>query len=188
MDGGKKIVFHPGACSKISRATALSTAITALKRAINMLDEMKYNDIILCPETMGKTNQLGNLEEVMELCKLDERIIPTIDFGHINALGAGSLKDKEDYRQVLCTIKDSIGEYRMKNIHSHFSKIEYTASGEKKHLTLEDKEYGPEFEPLAELMIEYDMMPTIICESRGTMAEDALKLKTIYERFLNNNC
>ena len=42
--------------------------------------------IALCPETMGKINQLGSLEEVMTLCRVDERILPTIDFGHLNVL------------------------------------------------------------------------------------------------------
>lgn len=185
--GAKKVVFHPGSCGKIGRSLALDTAISSLKSTIRALDDMKY-DVLICPETMGKRNQLGNLDEVMELCKIDERLIPTIDFGHLNALSCGGLKDKEDYIKVLDTIKNCLGEYRLKNIHCHFSRIEYTDAGEKRHLTFADTEYGPEFEPLGELLVHYDMSPVIICESRGTMAEDALKIKSIYESFLRNNC
>jgi len=181
--GAKKVVFHPGSCGKIDRRLALNTAINSLKTILQMLKELKYDDILICPETMGKRNQLGNLDEVIELCKCDEKLIPTIDFGHLNALSGGGLKSKEDYNKILDTIKNSLGEYRLKNIHCHFSKIEYTSAGEKKHLTLSDEEYGPEFPPLAELIVDYDMQPVIICESRGTMAEDALKLKSIYESF-----
>jgi deoxyribonuclease-4 len=68
-----------------------------------------------------------------------------------------------------------------KNFHSHFSRIEFTKGGEKKHWTYCDSEYGPNFEPLAKMLIKKDLEPTIICESRGTMAEDALSLKQIYE-------
>lgn len=186
--GAKKVVFHPGSCSKLDRRVAMNTAVNALKKTINILDDMGFADITVCPETMGKRNQLGTLNEVMELCRIDERLIPTIDFGHINALGAGSLKNKDEYRKVLDTIKDALGEYRFKNIHCHFSRIEYTDAGEKKHWTLSDTEYGPDFEPLGELLVKYDLSPVIICESRGTMAEDALKLKTIYESFLKYNC
>ncbi|KKC29755.1 endonuclease IV [Caldanaerobacter subterraneus subsp. pacificus DSM 12653] len=44
-----------------------------------------------------------------------------------------------------------------------------------------DKEYGPEFEPLAQLFYERNMEPIVICESRERMAEDALELKRIYQ-------
>jgi deoxyribonuclease-4 len=132
---------------------------------------------------MGKRNQLGTLEEVMNLCLVDESMLPTIDFGHINALGRGCLKGRKEYKEVLDTIKNSIGEYRLKNMHCHFSRIEFTDAGEKKHHRLCDTMHGPEFEPLGELLAEYDLSPVIICESRGTMAEDALELKRIYNSF-----
>ena len=62
----------------------------------------------------------------------------------------------------------------------HFSKIQFTSAGEKKHLTFADTEYGPEFEPLAEAIILEGVYPRIICESDGTMAEDALYMKKSY--------
>ncbi|MDI6618159.1 MAG: TIM barrel protein [Clostridiales bacterium] len=183
--GAKVVVVHPGSCAKIDRSLAMDTAKKTLRRALDALKEMQLDDVLVCPETMGKKNQLGSMDEIMELCSIDERIIPTIDFGHVNALGQGCLKNKDDYRRVLDTIKDRLGEYRLKNIHCHFSRIEYTKAGEKKHWTLADTQFGPEFDPLAELLIEYDMCSVIICESMKTMAEDALKLKTIYESMLH---
>ena len=185
--GAKLVVFHPGSCAKIDRSVAFKTVLHSLKKTIDILDEMRYTDVIISPETMGKQNQLGTLDEIMELCKIDERLIPTVDFGHINALGVGSLKCSDDYRKILDSIKNSLGEFRLKNMHCHFSRIEFTKAGEKKHWTLADKQYGPDFEPLAELLVEYDINATIICESRGTMAEDALELKSIYESFLKSN-
>ncbi|HBM80145.1 MAG TPA: endonuclease IV [Clostridiaceae bacterium] len=183
--GAKVVVVHPGSCAKIDRSLAMDTAKKTLRRALDALKDMQLDDVLVCPETMGKKNQLGSMDEIMELCSIDERIIPTIDFGHVNALGQGCLKNKDDYRRVLDTIKDRLGEYRLKNIHCHFSRIEYTKAGEKKHWTLADTQFGPEFDPLAELLIEYDMCSVIICESMKTMAEDALKLKTIYESMLH---
>ena len=69
---------------------------------------------------MGKFNQLGTLEEVMELCKLDDRLLPCIDFGHLNARTLGSIRGAEDYEHILLTMKNEIGEQRMKCFHSHF--------------------------------------------------------------------
>ena len=49
---------------------------------------------------------------------------------------------------------DGLGEEKTKNTHIHFSKIMYGAKGEIKHLTFADDVYGPEFEPLAEIIIK----------------------------------
>lgn len=179
--GAGRVVFHPGSCGKISRAVALNTTMTSLKELISILHDMHLEDITICPETMGKRNQLGTLDEVIEMCRLNEALIPTIDFGHINALGKGCLKASDDYRAIFESIRNGLGEYRLKNLHCHFSRIEYTDAGEKKHHRLCDVEYGPDFEPLAEVLAEYDIDPIIICESRGTMADDALQLKRIFE-------
>ena len=186
--GAKRVVVHPGSCGTISRNTAMITAIETFKRAIDIIHDMKYDDIILCPETLGKRNQLGTLDEIIEFCTCNDSIIPTLDFGHINALGLGCLKTEDDYRYILEKVKNCLGAYRLKNIHCHFSRIEFTNAGEKRHWTLDDIEYGPEFEPLAKLLVEYDMNPIIICESSGTMAEDSLRLKIIYESFLKPDC
>ena len=88
---------------------------------------------------------MGTLQEVMELCKIDESLIPCIDFGHLNARDLGILKSKEDFEGVLDQIENDLGKDRLKIFHSHFSKIEYTTGGEKRHLTFEDTVYGPDF-------------------------------------------
>lgn len=72
--GANRIVVHSGSCGKISREQALETAKDTFKRALNALDESGLSDIHICPETMGKINQLGTVEEVMEICKVDERL------------------------------------------------------------------------------------------------------------------
>lgn len=178
--GGNRIVVHTGSCGKISREYALELAMDTMKIAINALDNEGLSDIHICPETMGKVNQLGTLDEVLSLCSLDERLIPCIDFGHLNARDLGIFKTKADFEKVFLKIADKLGTDRLKNFHSHFSKIEYTTGGEKKHLTFEDTHYGPDFEPVMELTYKYNASPTFICESAGTQAEDAKCMKDYY--------
>ncbi len=178
--GGNRIVVHTGSCGKISREYALELAMDTMKIAINALDNEGLSDIHICPETMGKVNQLGTLDEVISLCSLDERLIPCIDFGHLNARDLGIFKTKADFEKVFLKIADKLGTDRLKNFHSHFSKIEYTTGGEKKHLTFEDTHYGPDFEPVMELTYKYNASPTFICESAGTQAEDAKCMKDYY--------
>lgn len=178
--GGNRIVVHTGSCGKISREKALLLASDTMKLALSALDSAELGDIHICPETMGKINQLGTLDEVIELCKLDERLIPCIDFGHLNARDLGAIKTAADYETILTKLRNGLGSDRLKCFHSHFSKIEYTTGGEKRHLTFEDTVYGPEFEPLAELVYKYGLNPVFICESAGTQTEDARKMKDYY--------
>ncbi len=179
--GAFRIVVHSGSCSKMTREEALALAKDTLKRARRALIEQNLSDIHICPETMGKINQLGDLNEVMELCKVDDSFIPCIDFGHLNARTFGKIKGKDDYEYILNTIGNELGSDRLKVFHSHFSKIEYTENGgEKRHLTFEDTTFGPEFEPLAELIAKKDLSPTFICESAGTQAEDSAYMKKVY--------
>ncbi|HIU72199.1 MAG TPA: TIM barrel protein [Candidatus Galloscillospira excrementipullorum] len=176
--GGSRVILHSGSCGKMSREQALSLACETLARARAALDEAGYAHIVLCPETMGKINQLGTLEEVLTLCELDERMLPCIDFGHLNARTLGAVRTQEDYAAILDAVEQRLGKERARSFHSHFSKIEYTAGGEKRHLTFAtDTGFGPDFEPLARLVVQRGLSPTIICESAGTQDLDALAMQ-----------
>ena len=179
--GAKRIVVHAGSCSKMPREQAVDLAIQTLQKSIHEADNMGYGDITICPETLGKVNQLGTVDEIIKMCRIDERLIPTIDFGHIHVRDMGALNNIDDFERVLDKIENGLGSYRLKNLHIHFSRIEFTKGGEKRHWRMCDTQYGPDFEPLAILMHKKDMSPVIICESAGTMAEDALLMKNIYE-------
>ena len=178
--GGDRIVVHTGSCGKITREHALELALDTMQKALDTLDNEGLSHIHICPETMGKVNQLGTLNEVLKLCQLDERLIPCIDFGHLNARDLGILKTTEDFENIFTSIKNALGTDRLKAFHSHFSKIEYTTGGEKRHLTFEDRVFGPNFEPVMELTYKYGCDPTFICESAGTQAEDAKTMKDYY--------
>ena len=186
--GARRLIVHSGSCGKMTREEALALACDTVKRCLAAMDEQGYGDITFCPETMGKINQLGNLDEVMSLCELDERLIPCIDFGHLNARTLGQVNSKESFAQILDTIENRLGFDRLKVFHSHFSKIQYTDNGgEKMHLTFEDTIYGPDFEPLAELVAKKNLSPVFICESAGTQAEDARTMMQMYRNYLDKD-
>ena len=179
--GADRMVFHPASCGKQTRDDALNLLKTRLTNFIKELEEEgSLEGIYLCPETMGKTMQIGTYREIIDLCKINEHLIPTFDFGHINALTQGSLKSPEDYLEIIKYCKENLGEFRTKNCHVHFSKIEYGAKGEIRHLTFEDNVYGPEFKDFLEIIKSEKLEPRIICESNGTMAEDAITMKNMY--------
>lgn len=182
--GGRRVIFHAGSCGKQSREAALEKALDTMRRAVQAVDEAGYGDCTLCPETMGKVNQLGTLDEVLALCGVDERITPCIDFGHLYARSLGTQFAEgtaaADYAALLDTLQAGLGDERAKQFHAHFSRIAYTKGGEKCHLTFADTEYGPPHAPLLALLKERGLTPTIICESAGTQAEDAAELAKTY--------
>lgn len=180
--GADVIVIHTGSASKISREEAVALAKDTIYKA---LEDNPTGSVKLGLETMGKLNQLGTLEEVLDICKMDARLVPVVDFGHMNARNLGGLFTcADDYRRVFDRIACTLGDEVARDLHCHFSKIEYTKAGEKKHLTFADDTFGPDFEPLMEAIAAEGLCPRIICESDGTMAEDALAMKTYYEALL----
>ena len=183
--GAKRIVVHSGSCGDITRREALELAKDTLSRAIKAADDAGFGDIHICPETMGKVKQLGTVDEVAELCRIDDRLIPTIDFGHVNSQTLGGLKATEDFERIFDVIHNKLGEWRLKNFHAHYSRIEYTNSGEKKHHRFDETEFEPEFSPIGEIVARRNLAPIIICESRGSQTRDAAEIQEIYRRAKN---
>ncbi len=178
--GGKRVVFHPAAQGKASREDAVALTEERLKILRDKIYTLGLEDMLFCPETMGKLAQIGTVEEITRFCKIDPIYFPCVDFGHINAREQGSLKTTADYLARLQYMIDELGYERMDKFHIHFSKIMYSAKGEVKHLTFEDEVYGPEFEPLAEALKKLNLHPYIVSESAGTQAEDAEYMKKVY--------
>jgi deoxyribonuclease-4 len=178
--GAERVVVHSGSCAKLPRGQALALAADTLRRTLSAMDAEGLTGVFLCPETMGKLNQLGTVEEVLELCGMDERLLPCVDFGHVNCRTGGGLRTAADFLALLGSMENRLGGWRARHFHAHFSKIEYTAQGEKRHLTFEDERFGPEFRPLAEALCATGCRPVIICESAGTQERDALRMKTLY--------
>ncbi len=181
--GAGTIVVHTGSAAKITRDEAMRLCADTLIRTLNSVNTY---GIKIGLETMGKVNQLGTLDEVIELCRIDSALVPVVDFGHMNARERGGVfKTSDDYLRVFDKIDRVLGFDVAKNLHCHFSKIEWTGSGEKKHLTFADTSYGPDFEPLIEAIVKNSLTPTIISESAGTQSDDAFTMKKYYEVLKN---
>ncbi len=180
--GAKRIVFHPAAQGKLNRQDAVDLTIKRLEILRDKIYENGYENLIFCPETMGKLAQIGTIEEIVRFCKIDDVYVPCVDFGHVNARENGSLLTVEDYKSRLQYMIDELGMQKMQKLHIHFSKIEYSQKGEVRHLTFSDDHYGPQFEPLAIALKSLSLQPYVICESAGTQAEDAVYMKECYNK------
>jgi len=196
--GADTVVVHTGSAGQISRADAMKYAAETISNVLETVE----TDVHIGLETMGKLNQLGTLEEVLTLCAISPRLYPVVDFGHLNCRGreasgifgtswqggatvtGGVFVTQDDYRAVFDKIANRLGDTYAQNLHCHFSKIEYTKAGEKKHVRFDDDGFEPAYEPLMEVLLKDRLSPRIISESAGTMAEDARTMKEYYERRL----
>ncbi len=178
--GGERVVVHPAACGKVSREQAVAATKSNLVCLSDEVNKLPF-EFKVCLETMGKLNQIGTVEEVTDFCLLSDKFYPCFDFGHINSYTRGGIKTKDDYRRIIDYTIDKLGFDKASQMHVHFSKIQYGDKGEIRHLTFADDKYGPEYAPLAEIFDEYKMSPYIVCESSGTMSDDALTMKNLHK-------
>lgn len=179
--GAGRVVIHTGALQKRTREDALATARESFKMLRRRCDDEGYEDILLCPETMGKINQLGDLEEVLALSVVTHGLLPCVDFGHLYARSLGALEGQEATARMLDRMAEVLGEEKARCFHSHFSMIEFTPKGgEARHLTFDQTDFGPDYRPLCRELARRGWSPTIICESAGSQDIDALTMKGEY--------
>lgn len=183
--GADRVIFHPASQGKDSRDVAVARTIERLKTLAGMIQAQGLDDILYCPETMGKIVQIGDIEEVVNFCTIDDIFIPTIDFGHINAREQGSLKTVDDFVVRMQHMINVLGYERSKNFHVHFSKIQYSSKGEVKHLNFDDEIFGPDYKPFIDACIKLKLEPHVICESSGNQADDSVTMKNYYLSKLN---
>ncbi|MDK2372731.1 MAG: TIM barrel protein [Candidatus Korarchaeota archaeon] len=177
--GARHITFHPGYYGKFGRDEALKIAINSLER-LNSVIKGRGLQVELGPETTGKPSQLGSLDDVLAMAESVDGVVPTVDFAHIHVRDGGVIKGRKDYERILDEIEGRLGT--LDGLIVHFTEVEPTKSGygERMHHEL-GSGYGPEFEPLAQLMVEKDVRWLVISES-PLLERDALKMKLVYER------
>lgn len=176
--GAHTVVFHPGFYGKRPPEEALKLCVEAMGKAVERIKALGVTGVRLGPETTGKKTQLGGLNEILTLCESVELTEPVIDWAHIHARNAGLIKTKEDYANILDKIEDRLGMEAVKNLHIHYTPVEFTNKGERKHHTMSELGYGPSFRPFAELIAKLSLKPVVISES-PVLDVDAQKMRDI---------
>ena len=154
----------------------------AISKLLEKVESEGIKKYTFAPETTGKKSQLGSLDEIIDICQTFDNFAPTVDFAHVHARNLGCIKTKDDYSKIFDKIENELGT---KNLHSHFTKIEYTDKGERRHHVLEDENFGPPLTPLLELVSENGFNVTFICET-PRLDVDSREMKKEYQRILNN--
>jgi deoxyribonuclease-4 len=173
--GAKSIVFHPGYYGKeFGKLKTTEEEKEKIKEKtyqkikegiIEIMKEIKKNkwDVNLCPETMGKINVFGSIEEISKLSK-ETGCSFCIDFAHVLA------RDKKvNYEKI----KEL---FPRKHWHCHFSGIVYNEKGERHHINLEDNQWKELFENLPK-----EKTITIACESPDIVGDSVKGLRILKE-------
>jgi deoxyribonuclease IV len=163
--GGGPVVFHPGFYQKKTKEETYSRIRDEVKNLMKVVKQKKWN-VKLALETTGKHSAFGSLDELLSLVK-DIKCSLTIDFAHLKARTEG----KMGYGEMLDRVK------HLKHIHSHFSGIEWTAKGERRHLLTPAKDINE----LIREVLKRKLDITIINESPDVIG-DAVKMKKVLEK------
>jgi len=177
------VVFHPGFYGKRPQREVFSNCLDALKEVVDAMDTLGIRNIKIAPETMGKPSQFGSLDEVLRLCENVEQTQPVIDWAHLHARDGGRFKTIDDFRKVMEEIEKRLGTEAAKDMHCHFTKVEFTHNGEKRHHTMDETDYGPDFAMLAKVIAEFKLKPVIISES-PILDVDAINMRDILHKEL----
>jgi len=179
--GAYVVVFHTGFYGRLEKSYAFKTCVKALRDVVASMNSLGIRNVKLGPETMGKVYQVGSLDEILTICEEVEQTQLVIDWSHMHARRQGRFRKVVDFRAVAEEVERRLGTDAARTMHCHFSKIEYTDKGEKRHHVLDEPRYGPDFELLAEVMAEFKMRSVIICET-PLLDVDAIKMRDIYKK------
>ena len=179
------VVFHPGFYGKRRQTEVFRGCLEALREVVEAMNTLGIKKVKIGAATMGKPSQLGSLDEILGLCEEVEQTQLVIDWGHLHARDRGRFNTVEDYRKVVEETERRLGTEAVKNVHCHFTKIEFTDKGERRHHMIDEEDYGPDFRMLAKVIAEFKLAPTIISET-PIIDLDAIKMRDILQKELKH--
>ena len=172
------MVFHLGYYGRHTAREALGLGSKTLAESVEKLKELRLDSVSLGLETSGRRAQVGSLEEILILCERIEQVQPVIDWSHLHARDRGRFINQSDFRRVIDEIEKRLGTDVVRNLHCHFSKIEFTSRGERRHHMLAERKYGPDFRLLAAVVAEAGLKPVVISES-PVLDVDAITMRNM---------
>ena len=175
--GAFSITFHAAYYMGKDKDTVFNQVKTQIVN-INKIIAKENINLWIRPETTGKPTQWGDLDEIINLSKEFENVLPCIDFSHLHARSAGEYNTYNEFSQIFEKLGKKLGDYAINNFHGHLAGIDYGAKGEKKHLNLEESDMN--YKDLLKVMKEFGVKGALVCESPN-IENDAALLKQYYQ-------
>ena len=175
--GAFSITFHAAFYMGKDKKFVYNQVKTQTKRILDVLEKENI-EVWIRPETTGKASQWGDLDEIINLSKEFEQILPCVDFSHLHARSTGEFNTYDEFSRILEKMGQEIGHYALDNFHGHLAGIEYTSKGERQHLNLQDSDMN--YKDLIRAMKEFNVRGALVCESPN-IEDDCKLLKDYYE-------
>jgi deoxyribonuclease-4 len=173
--GADMLVTHLGFYHENSPEAALEKVAARLKELRDWFDRMGVR-AKLGLECSGKRVVFGGVDEILAVCKRVPGVVPVLSFPHIHAREGGSLKRREDFRELFDKVRDAL---KLQSFYTHFSGVEHEGGNELRYTPI--KKGDMRFEPLAEYLADESADITIISDS-PLLEHDAMYMKVILER------
>ena len=174
--GAFSITYHAAFYMGKNKEEVFNQVKTQTKRIIDILENENIN-VWIRPETTGKATQWGDIDEIINLSKEFEQVLPCVDFSHLHARSVGEFNTYDEFSRVLEKMGKEIGQYALDNFHGHLAGIEYTSKGEKQHLNLENSDMN--YKDLINAMKTFNVKGALVCESPN-IEDDCKLLKDYY--------
>ena len=168
--GAEVVVIHPGFWLGRDRQQTLDDVVASLGTLREKL-ESKDRAVPFGVEVMGRVNELGSIDDVLDIAARVDWVRPVIDFAHMHATSDGAFTDVNGFAAVL-EGADAVLEPGAP-FHIHFSDIAYANRNETKHLP-----YGEgtlRADPLREALERFQRPATVISESPDERSSQAIK-------------
>lgn len=174
--GAFSITYHAAFYMGKDKETVYNQVKMQTKRICDVLERENIK-VWVRPETTGKATQWGDIDEIINLSKEFEQVLPCIDFSHLHARSAGEYNTYDEFSYVLEKIGKELGQYALDNFHGHLAGIEYTSKGERQHLELEQSDMN--YKDLLKVMKEFGVKGALVCESPN-IEDDCKLIKNYY--------
>jgi len=159
--GAHSVCVHPAFYLKMDPEEVYDNVYRATEDIMKRSHKMGLT-INLGFETMGKITQFGTLEEVLRLSK-EFGIYPTVDTAHMHARSNGKWNSTREWNQIFDLYAEYLGTESLQKMHMHYSGIEYTEKGERKHLPFQESD--AQWKDFLKVLKEREIGGTVVCES-----------------------
>jgi deoxyribonuclease-4 len=167
--GARLIVFHPGFLLGRERKQTIADVVDQLGDLRDRL-EAKGRLVPFGVEVMGRVNDFGSIDDVLEIAAQVDFVQPVLDFAHMHATSDGAFVDADVFADALAAT-DAVLESGAP-FHIHFSDIQYANRNETKHLP-----YGEgtlRAEPLRDALGRFERPATVISEEPDAASTQAI--------------
>ncbi|MCR5265039.1 MAG: TIM barrel protein [Cyanobacteria bacterium RUI128] len=161
--GAFSITYHAAFYLGMDKKDVYNQVKTQTKLITDTLNDEKIK-VWVRPETTGKATQWGDLEEIINLSKEFEYVLPCVDFSHLHARYNGISNTYDEFARIFEQIGNQLAEKKpLENFHAHIAGIAYGDKGEKHHLNLDESDFN--YKDLLKAFKDFNVKGAIVCES-----------------------